>query len=214
VRDLPVGVQTMTWQDFKDNWSVGWKYLWREAQDTYAAAIAADPTGYAKRVEAFLAELTGARQNLDAMKAKLPNPPTTVEEKALVDKYLALEKRYHELAAGFYSEARPAATIQVGFVPVLVVAGLAVSAAAVAWAVPGYEYAVNLREQTALAVKELDARVVASKEGRTLQATTLPPPPPPPASPMDAMKGLGTLLVGGLVVAAGFVVVPQLLNRK
>lgn len=203
----------MTWDEYKADWNAGWNYLWSEAQDTYAAAIAADPTGYAKKVEAFLAELTGARQNLDAMKVKLPNPPRTPEEKARVDKYLGLEKRYHDLAAGFYSEAQPAAKTQMGFIPVLVVAGLAVSAAAVAWSLPGYEYAVNLREQTQLATKELDARITASKEGRTIQPTTLPPPPPPPASPADAVKGLGTLLVGGLVVVAGVVLVPQLLKK-
>lgn len=203
----------MTWDEYKADWNAGWNYLWREAQDTYAAAIAADPTGYARKVEAFLAELTGARQNLDAMKAKLPNPPKTPDEQALVTKYLDLEKRYHDIAAGFYSEAQPAAKTQMGFVPVLVVAGLALSAAAVAWSVPGYQYAVNLREQTQLAGKELDARVVASKEGRTLQAATLPPPPPPLPSPVDAVKSLGTLLVGGLVVAAGVVLVPQLLKK-
>ena len=57
----------------------------------------------------------------------------------------------------------------------LIVVGVIVGLAAIAWAVAAYQYAVNLREQTALTEKELDARILASREGRQLPATTLPP---------------------------------------
>lgn len=64
---------------------------------------------------------------------------------------------------------------------------------------------MNLREQTALAERELHARVEASGEGRVLQASTLPPPPP---SPTTAAKGVGSVLIGGLAIAAGAFVLP------
>ena len=203
----------MSWTDIKDNWTAGWNYLWSEAQDSWRALIEKNPTQYKAKVEAFLAELTASRRNLDAMKARLPSPPKTPEDRALVEKYQGLEKRYHELAAGFYAESKAAGKPDMGWLPILIVGGLAISAAAAAWAVPGYQYAVNLREQTSLANKELDARVAASKEGRTLQAATLPPPPPMP-SPLDAAKGMGTWLMVGLMAMAGVMVVPGLLKKS
>jgi hypothetical protein len=88
-----------------------------------------------------------------------------------------MDHRYHELAAGFYGDASPPrdrhGTDGRRVAPaVLVVGGLAVG---VAWAIAAYPYAVNLREQTWLAERELDARVEASREGRPLQTSTLPP---------------------------------------
>ena len=133
------------------------------------------------------------------MKAQIPNPPVTQEDQAVLAQYQEMDKRYHELAAGFYSDALPASTTTVGFVPILIIAGLAAGVAGCAWAVAAYEYAVNLREQTALADKELTERVAASKEGRTLQATTLPTQPDPLA---DATGGMGKLLIGGLALGA------------
>jgi hypothetical protein len=90
------------------------------------------------------------------------------------------------------------------------IGGLALGAAAIAWAVSAYEYAVNLREQTALAERELDARVAASRDGRVLQPSTLPPPPPPPGG---AASNMGLWVLGGLAVVTGAVVLPTLLKR-
>ena len=39
------------------------------------------------------------------MKARLPNPPKTADDRALHDKYQALEKRYHELAGKIKADA-------------------------------------------------------------------------------------------------------------
>jgi hypothetical protein len=69
---------------------------------------------------------------------------------------------------------------------------------------------VNLREQTALAERELDARVAASRDGRVLQPSTLPPPPPPPGA---GGSNLGLWVLGGLAVVTGAVVLPTLLKR-
>ena len=198
-----------TWTQIKAAWSAGWSALQSESMRLYEAAIRADPTGYLATVEAFLSELGQARSNLDAIKAKLPNPPVTPEDHALHAKHRALEARYHDLAAGFYADTRPA-TEGIGVAPVLVVGGLVVGVAAIAWAVAAYEYTVNLREQTALADKELDARVEAGRQGRTLQPTTVPPQP----DPVKQAQGVGWLLVGGLALAAGAIAVPIFLKKK
>ena len=92
---------------------------------------------------------------------------------------------------------------------VLVVGGLSVGAVGVAWSIAAYHYAVNLREQTALAERELDARIAAGREGRTLQTSTLPPPP----SPASDARRAGLWLLGGLAVAAGALAIPLLLKR-
>jgi hypothetical protein len=94
----------------------------------------------------------------------------------------------------------------------LVVGGLALGAAAIAWSVSAYQYAVNLREQTALAERELTARIEASQAGRVLQPSTLPAPPPPP-SPTES-SGMGLWLLGGLGLVAAAVTLPVLLQRK
>ena len=94
---------------------------------------------------------------------------------------------------------------------VLIVGGLAVGVAGTAWAVSAYEYATNLREQTALADRELSERVAASREGRTLQATTLPEQPDPIA---DATGGMGKLLLGGLALGAVALALPLFLKRS
>jgi hypothetical protein len=69
-----------------------------------------------------------------------------------------------------------------------------VGVAAIAWAIAAYQYAVHLREQTALVERELQARVEASEQGRTLQPSTLPE---------QANAKLGWLMLGGLALAAG-----------
>ena len=87
--------------------------------------------------------------------------------------------------------------------------GLVVGVAAIAWSVAAYEYALNLREQTALSDRELVARIDASKEGRSLQPSTLPPP----EDPKKKAAAIGFLLVGGLVLAAGVVAAPVLFKK-
>jgi len=202
------------WNTIQAAWGKGWKSLHDQALNAYKAAIEAEPTKYVERIKGFMSALTDSKANLDRFRARLPAQPTTKAERKLVAIHDALNNRYHDLAAGFYSDAHPADEPSTGVVPlvVIVVAGIALGVAACAWAVAAYEYAVNLREQTALADKELVARVQASEQGRTLQPTTLPEPASEQAK-KDA-KGIGMLLVGGLVLAAGAVAVPVFSKRK
>jgi hypothetical protein len=202
-----------SWEDVKAAWSAGWKTLAEQAEAAYAAAIRANPGAYVDKVTGFLAALTASRETLDRIRAKLPDPPVTDADRAAWAKYRDLERRYHDLAAGFYADTRPTEPAT-GAAPaagvVIIIGAIAVGVVGVAWAVAAYEYAVNLQDQTALAERELDARVEASREGRSLQPSTLPPPPP---SPEDAAKGIGWLLVGGLVLTAGAVALPALLRK-
>ena len=200
------------WTTIKAAWGKGWKTLNDQALHAYKVAIETDPTKYVDRIKGFMTALTDSKANLDRFRARLPAQPTTEADRKLLAIHRALELRYHDLAAGFYSDARQADQPSTGVAPVIIVAGIALGVAACAWAVAAYEYAVNLREQTALADRELVARVEASEQGRTLQPTTLPEPASEQAK-KDA-KGIGMFLVVGLVLAAGAVAVPVLLNRK
>jgi hypothetical protein len=202
-----------TWADLRAGWSTGWRALSDQAVTSYDAAIRANPLAYAERLSGFTSALAESRRNLDAIRTKLPNPPTTDEERRLVADYQAMERRYADLAAGFYADSVPADQAQgvpvVGVAPIVVVAGVAVGAVAVAWAVVAYEYAVNLREQTTLADRELTARIEASRQGRVLPPSTLPALP----SPADDARSAGLWLLGGLAVAAGALTLPLLLRK-
>lgn len=201
-----------SWSDVKSAWSAGWKALSDQATAAYSAAVQANPTAYVDRVKGFLSALTTSRETLDRIQAKLPNPPVTEADRAAWLKYQELDRRYNDLAAGFYSDVQPvepATGIAPAVAAVVVVGAVAVGVVGTAWAVAAYEYAVNLQDQTALAERELDARIVASEQGRTLQPSTLPAPP----SPESAAKGIGWLLVGGLVLTAGAIAIPAFLKK-
>jgi hypothetical protein len=202
----------VTWADVKARWSQGWQALSQAASDTWSRAIHDDPGAFTGHVAAFQDQLSQTRATLDRMRNLVPNPPVTADDQAAASQLAAFESRYHELAAGLYADAQPAAQPAVGFLPLLVVGGLALGAAAIAWSVSAYQYAVNLREQTALAERELTARIEASQAGRVLQPSTLPAPPPPP-SPTES-SGLGLWLLGGLGLVAAAVTLPVLLQRK
>ncbi|MEQ1508062.1 MAG: hypothetical protein ABMB14_37885, partial [Myxococcota bacterium] len=88
-----------SWADVKSAWSTGWRELSARAGATYAAAVQADPTGTLARVTAFTSALEASRASLDRMAPRLPNPPVTEAERALVARHQVMERRWHELAA-------------------------------------------------------------------------------------------------------------------
>ncbi len=200
-----------SWADVKAGWSAGWRELQQTALDRWGEAIRRKPQDFAPKVQATVQELAAARAHLDHMKPLLPKELRTPEDQRAMANFSRLSARYYELAAGVYADAQPAAgsVEQVGIAPLLVVAGLALGIAAIAWAVAAHQYATNLREETALADRELSARIEASKEGRVLPPSTLPPKDD--SKPGD---GVGWALVGGLALAAGAVVVPVLWKKR
>lgn len=198
----------MSWAETKASWSTGWRELQRAALQKWEAAIQRRPEDFRPQVQATIEELKAARAHLDHMKPLLPKSLETEEDQRVFQNFSRMSVRYYELAAGVYADAQPANQAQVGAPPLLVVAGVALGVAAIAWSVAAYQYAKNLREQTALADRELSARIDASREGRTLQPTTLPEPP------KSSGGGMGWLLVGGLALAAGAAVVPVLIKKR
>ena len=194
----------IAWDRIKAGWSDGWRNLEAQALATYEAMIVREPEAFRPSVEAFLTELHSARENLTRIAAKLGQLPP--DERRPFEKQLSyLLDRWRTLASGVLADAEP--SVQ-GPPVVLIVVGVIVGVAAIAWAVAAYQYAVNLREQTALTEKELDARILASREGRQLPATTLPPQPGPSAG----LGATGWLLLAG-VVAAGVFFGPKLLEK-
>lgn len=177
--------------------------------------VTANAEAFRARVEAWFGVLAETRVNLDRAKALLPDPPTTPGQAAQVARYAQMEAVLQSLFDASLVDAHPAPapnpTPEAGVGPVavgLVVGGVFLSVAGIVWAVSQYETAVQLREQTAFFVQELEARVAASREGRVLPPTTVPPAPPSPepgprpVSPTGAvwLWGLGLLAAAG----AGF----------
>lgn len=192
-----------TWDQVVEDTATGWKYLYNEAQRAYLAEVEADPEAFRPDAENMAKSLAETRANLEAIKAALPPNPTTPAEVADRQRYEEAAKRYNALAAPFYADAMPAYEHQVGVVPLLVVAGIALGAGAIAWAPAAYGYTEELQAETALQKQELEARVAASKEGRTLQPSTLPPQD---GNTTRAAKGMGIVLLGG-AAAMGLVFV-------
>jgi hypothetical protein len=182
-------------------WTGAWDYIWREAQDRYAGQIAANPKAYEPQVTTFIQELSAVRGWLDRLKVRLASSKEPTKDFAL---YNRLAREHYELSTRFYSDARPAQP-GMGFAPIMIVLGIAIGVAGCAWAAAAWQYARGLRERTVLAAQELEARIVASKEGRVLQTSTLPPPESP-----SLMGGIGSLVTVGLVVAAGAFLLPRL----
>jgi hypothetical protein len=196
----------MTWAEVKASWSASWRRLEKKAIDDYGSAVQANPEAFRDAVVSFANELAQARRHLDALRTRLAKGRGDAR---LREAMTAWERRYADLAAGLMADAQPAPVV--GAVPVvLVVLGIVIGLAAIAWAAAAWEYAVNLREQTALADRELTARMEASREGKPLPPSTLAPPPPDTGG---SSIGPGWVLAGGAALVLGAVVVPTLWRR-
>lgn len=224
-----------TWTEIKQRWSAGWKDLHQAALQKWGAAIHRNPESFRPAVTATLSDLQAARVHLQRIAAVLPRIADVQARARAAQAFAVMMKRYQELAAGIYADAEQAerekqaqgrqqaqpAQPQVGavVVPLLIVAGIVLGVAAIAWAIASREHAKNLREQTALADHELTARVEASKEGRVLQDTTLPEQPASApllsaTTPAGATASkVGLALVGVLALAAAGLAIPMFLKR-
>ena len=164
-------------------WTAAWARLQAAGIAAYGETIAAQPERFRVRVEAFVDALRRARAGLDRVRALGVQDPRIAE----------LELRSAVLVAGVMADAQSASDSDDEFegAPILVVGGMVLGIAGIAWAVAAYEYAVHLREQTALLEKELVARVEASREGRTL-----------PPSTLSGTRTIGWALLGVLALGA------------
>ena len=214
-----------SWTEIKAQWSTGWKELHRQAVNKLGRSIQRDPESFRSQVEATLGNLAASRAHLQRIQAKLPSIQDPRQRAQAAKAFAVMMQRYHLLAAGIYADAEQAKPSQQGqaevsgvIVPLLIVGGIVLGIAAIAWAVASREHAKNLREQTALADHELTARVDASKEGRVLQETTLPEQPESApllsaTTPSSPGSKVGLLLLGGLAIAAAALAAPMLLKR-
>ena len=169
--------------------------------------VQANAEAFRARVEAWFGVLAETRVNLDRARALLPANPATPGDAAIIARFAQMESVLQSLFDASLVDAQPAPTPpEAGLAPVayaLVIGGLALSLAGVVWAVSQYETAVQLREQTAFFVQELEARVGANREGRVLQDSTVPKPAPRLPDPPGGGPGSGWLWGLGLLVAAG-----------
>jgi hypothetical protein len=159
----------MSWTDVRERvWTAAWGRLQAAGIAAYGEAILAQPERFRVRVEAFVDALRRARAGLDRVRTLDVQDP----------RIAALELRYAVLVVGVMADAQSASDDDEFEGPpvALVVGGMVIGLAGIAWAVAAYEYAVHLREQTALLEKELVARVEASREGRALPPSTLSAP--------------------------------------
>jgi len=200
----------MSWSDIKAAWPEYWSDLASQAVTRYRAAIESDPMQYFKQVQGTMQELHLCRVHFARIQALLQS--ADVHQKDL-DNYNALIKRHRTLSAGVYADARPAGEQKMEGPPVLIIGGLIIGVAAIAWSVAAYEYTVNLREQTALMDRELTERVKASESGRSLQPSTVQPKPES-SGEGGVKKWLGLMALGGAGIATAFAVAPTLLGRS
>ena len=218
-----------SWTDIKARWSTGWQELHRQTVAKLGSAIKRNPESFRPQVTATLTDLQAARAHLQRIQARLPQIKDDATRAKAARVFAALYQRYHVLAAGIYADDEQAKAEKQGqktqvsgfIIPLLIIGGIVLGVAAIAWAIASREHAKNLRDQTALADHELTARVDASKEGRVLQETTLPemPASAPLLSATTPSVGGGTAgkvglaLVGVLALAAAGLAVPMLLKR-
>ncbi len=198
-----IGRSVASWTDIRSRWGQSWRTRYDQAVLEYGASIQRNAEGFRKKVEEFLAILEQSRQALLRIDVLLESSPDAEQKR----RASALWQRHRTLAAGVFADTRPvehlgAAPVVVG----LVVAGVLIGLGGIAWAVAAYEYAVNLREETGLLEKELQARIEASHAGRILPPSTLPAQP----------SGTGDItpwLVGGLVLTVATLILPTVMGR-
>lgn len=193
----------MTWETIKSDWSEGWSALEAQGVELYEAAITADPEQFRAKLIEVLGLLDASRASLDRMKATLRAEIQAGRQlpAGSLAKMKAMETRYNDLAAGIYSDTA-ASPQQVGSVALgLVIAGVIFGIAAIAFGIASYQYCSNLRDQTALAEKELEERVKAARDGVFIPTTPLTQPPAAPQLPGAGGVSPG-LLIGGLASVA------------
>lgn len=181
------------WAAIRDRWPTWARTLQELGLAQHQAQIEADPEAYRGRVNRFVETLQRTEARLLRLQGQVPR-----------EQWVAARRRWQNLAAGLFAEATPHRR-DVGVAPaVFVVAGIAITVVGVSWAVVAYKQAQSLDKQTALAERELDARVRASEDGRVLQPNTLPEPPDDDAGVGKYVgMAIGTLLLLGGGYAVG-----------
>ncbi len=200
------------WSSLWTKTSDAWQSLAKSASQEWDELFAKDPKKAEPKVAEWMKEMDRVRANLRVMRDNVVATPKTDREKVDAENYKKALDRYSTLAAKFYAEARPqneSTGPKVGFVfiVVIIVAGLAISAASAAWAVKSISYAHELGNETDLIREELQARTALAKEGKTLPPSTVKRLPSEALkdiedmNPLDDGGGMGAVGLG--IVAVG-----------
>jgi hypothetical protein len=183
------------WKAVQGSLAPEWAKAADAAVERYGRAASARPEQFRGAIVSALASLERSRTKLAALEQLVRSSKATddLDRQNLA----ALTAQFRGLAAPIYSGMRPATKDEVGIAPViLVVGGLAVVAIVVLCCAHVYQqYLAELEHELDLQAMELEARDRASREGRTLQPSTLPPPP------SSGGTGLSTLALVGLAGA-------------
>jgi len=202
----PHPIDREDWALVKQTWDSGWKGLWKKAQDL-VPRIMRDPKRFQREAEDFNTDLVRGAALMDRMDAALVwLPPKSPQHKTLA----AYKAQYSAMAAGFYDGATKQDAdqhgVQVGeLITMIAVAVVALSVAAIAWAIVCGPYLKSFMVSAESAATLTDEHIKAYQEGRT---PSLPDIPKPPAGPLDWLPwavggGIGlTVIIGGLYVAS------------
>lgn len=187
----------MEWETLRKQWEIvqsQWDESWRSAQATAIAAWDGTAAEAEEIVRDFLDDLQAIDEDLTWMEAQLATLPAS-EAAAWKTEIVGWRKTWNWLGAGIYPYVREEPGVQG---PPIVV--LAVSAVGIAFAVAFWEYAAYLRDDVALRRVELEARVEAMREGKTLQPSTVAPAESPDG---DGIGLAGMVAAGGALLALG-----------
>lgn len=184
---------------------------WRkELQEAWANAmtrvpwVAANPEKATEDARRAAAELKAARASLDAWKAKIGQLPAD-QQGAEVARYNKAAQVWYQTASGLYYDAKKKTgepVDEIGILPLIVVGVIVLSAAGAAFAPAAYQAAKSLRVQADTQARDLDARIEASKEGRTLQPATVAPPSVDAKVHADAGGGGAGMIIGAVLLVA------------
>jgi len=181
--------------DLARAWTPSWQVFRVRAVRAWHHKIRANPAAYLPQVQQYALALSEARHHLDRCAQLAQADP----------RLSGLETRYALLAAGLYADSRPVGAVEGAPVVGLVVGAVVIGVAGIAWAIAALQYALNLRDQTALLEKDLTARVEASKAGRELAPSSLQP---------QSVQKTGWLIVGVLAAVTAGVALPVFLKRS
>lgn len=168
-----------------------------------------DAQAEAKRAHDELEASHAALKRWKAAIGRLPEDQRGPE----VAKFNKSNRLWYEAASALFQGATDPKSGQpvdtVGILPLIIVGVVALSLAGAAFAPAAFQVAKSLRVQADNQTRDLEARIEASKEGRTIQDATVPAPSasaeiktPPGGGGGLLIAGLAVVAIGGAVWAA------------
>lgn len=197
------------WEQYLEDWNVGFKFLYSSAQDTYREAVEANPLAYEPSVRAFMTGLEQVRADLDYIRPRMmlvAGTPNYKTYAATIDK---AGKDYLDLAAPFYADTKPVQKPNMGGAG-LIIGIVLVGIAAICWSQTGNNYIKFLREQTGLGKQDLEARMYMNSRGMQLQQSTTPQP----EAPTKKVAGMGYWPLVAVGALAAVYVLPIVMKRS